>query len=154
MGGFPPYEDNDDAYLVVNPTVTGAWHWPYRHDHVSIKWNDAWLSNQDCDGDGKLDRPNSYVGSGAWTTNHQSGNEDEKGNPIPQWMYFVKIVALPTNAVCAGGNGSMCSVNGQEFGYRIWDDMAIVQQVYSDPALGYHGLLFNSPLTAGLGYYK
>jgi len=45
-----------------------------------MKWNDAWLSNKDCVGDGKLDRHfgfDSYVGSGAWLTNHQSGFTDE-----------------------------------------------------------------------------
>jgi hypothetical protein len=47
--------------------------WGYR---LMMKWNDAWLSNKDCDGDGLLDRHygfDSYIGSGAWLTNHQSG---------------------------------------------------------------------------------
>jgi hypothetical protein len=49
-----------------------------------MKWNDAWLSNMDCDGDGLLDRHygfNTYIGLGAWLTNHQSGtyiNDDGK----------------------------------------------------------------------------
>ncbi len=41
-----------------------------------MKWNDAWLSNKDCDGDNELDRHygyGSYIGSGAWLTNHQWG---------------------------------------------------------------------------------
>jgi len=41
---------------------------------LMMKWNDAWLSNKDCDDDGKLDRHydyTSYIGSGAWETNHQ-----------------------------------------------------------------------------------
>jgi len=41
-----------------------------------MKWNDAWLSNKDCDDDDLLDRHlgfPSYIGSGAWCTNHQSG---------------------------------------------------------------------------------
>jgi hypothetical protein len=45
-------------------------------DSLMMKWNDAWLSNQDCDGDFKLDRHygfTSYRGSGAWLTNHQKG---------------------------------------------------------------------------------
>jgi len=48
--------------------------------NLIMKWNDAWISNKDCDGDGKLDRHfgyNSYIGSGAWCTNHQSGFTDE-----------------------------------------------------------------------------
>lgn len=53
-----------------------AWRQPYKDVNLMMKWNDAWLSNMDCDGDGLLDRYygfGSYIGSGAWTTNHQSG---------------------------------------------------------------------------------
>jgi hypothetical protein len=42
-----------------------------------MKWNDAWLANVDCDGDGLLDRHygfGSYIGSGAWLTNHMWGS--------------------------------------------------------------------------------
>jgi hypothetical protein len=41
--------------------------------NLMMKWNDAWLSNKDCDGDGLLDRHygyDIYNGSGAWLTNH------------------------------------------------------------------------------------
>ncbi|HHT9138987.1 MAG TPA: hypothetical protein ACFYEK_17305 [Candidatus Wunengus sp. YC60] len=41
--------------------------------NLIMKWNDAWLSNQSCDGDSKLDRPNPVKGSGAWLTNHITG---------------------------------------------------------------------------------
>jgi hypothetical protein len=57
-----------------------AWCQPYKDDQLSMKWNDAWLSNKDCDGDGKLDRHlgyDSYIGSGAWLTNHQSGSYED-----------------------------------------------------------------------------
>jgi hypothetical protein len=53
-----------------------AWCQPYKEDNLLMKWNDAWLSNMDCNGDGKLDRHygfGSYIGSGAWLTNHMSG---------------------------------------------------------------------------------
>jgi len=53
-----------------------AWCQPYKDISLIMKWNDAWLSNKDCDGDGLLDRHyghDSYIGSGAWETNHQSG---------------------------------------------------------------------------------
>lgn len=52
------------------------WCQQYKNDSLLMKWNDAWLSNKDCDGDDKLDRHYgflSYIGSGAWLTNHQSG---------------------------------------------------------------------------------
>ncbi len=45
------------------------WCQPYKDDDLLMKWNDAWLSNQDCSGDGKLDRHfgfASYIGSGAF----------------------------------------------------------------------------------------
>lgn len=48
-------------------------------DWLMMKWNNAWLSNVDCDGDSKLDRHfgfPSYVGSGAWLTNHAGGSYD------------------------------------------------------------------------------
>jgi len=57
-----------------------AWCQPYKDVKLMMKWNDAWLSNKDCDGDGKLDRHygyDSYIGSGAWLTNHQSGEYKE-----------------------------------------------------------------------------
>jgi len=58
------------------------WCQPYSEDNLMMKWNNVWLSNTDCDEDGLLDRHfgfNSYIGSGAWLTNHQSGTyEDEE----------------------------------------------------------------------------
>ncbi len=86
-----------------------------------MKWNDAWLSNKDCDEDGLLDRHHgfgSYIGSGAWLTNHQSGTEDGK-----KWTYFTKIAAKPTaEFVCenVGGAeiwGSFCSILDVNGGY-------------------------------------
>jgi len=53
-----------------------AWCQEWKTDRLIMKWNDAWLSNQDCDGDLLLDRHyghDSYIGSGAWLTNHMSG---------------------------------------------------------------------------------
>lgn len=50
-----------------------TWCQPYKDVKLTMKWNDAWLSNKDCDGDGSLDRyygHDSYIGSGAWLTNH------------------------------------------------------------------------------------
>ncbi|MDH4135829.1 MAG: hypothetical protein OEW09_03800, partial [Anaerolineae bacterium] len=67
---------------------------------LMMKWNDAWLSNKDCDGDGLLDRYygfNSYIGSGAWLTNHMWGTY-EQGGMTCEWDYFTKIVAAPEDA--------------------------------------------------------
>jgi len=49
--------------------------------YLIMKWSDEWLSNQDRNGDGKLDRgyscdpvnANSSACEGAWLTNHQKG---------------------------------------------------------------------------------
>jgi hypothetical protein len=116
-----------------------------------MKWNDAWLSNQDCDGDGKLDRHygfDSYIGSGAWETNHQKG-EYELDVKTCKWSYFVKIVAAPADAY--SDNGVWYSADGTEMGPAIWGDFAIIQQVENDPCAGLHGLQYLSPDHAGFG---
>ncbi|MDD5086926.1 MAG: hypothetical protein PHV16_04185 [Candidatus Nanoarchaeia archaeon] len=65
------------------------WCQPYKDDNLMMKWNDAWLSNKDCDGDGLLDRHygfDSYIGSGAWLTNHMSG-EYTNWNVLGDWVF-------------------------------------------------------------------
>jgi hypothetical protein len=107
-----------------------------------MKWNDAWLSNKDCDGDGKLDRHYgfaSYIGSGAWCTNHQTGEDDGQ-----KWTYFVKIVAAPANAYAA--SGIWYAADGTEIGPVIWGEFAIIQQVESGL-----GATYVSPSGPGLG---
>jgi hypothetical protein len=115
-----------------------------------MKWNDAWLSNKDCDDDGKLDRHygfNSYIGSGAWETNHMRG-EDENG----KWTYFTKIVAAPADAGKVGG--TWYAADDTEIGPVIWGSFAIIQQVYNDKGTGDHGVLYKSPASPGFGPYK
>ena len=127
------------------------WCQPYADVKLSMKWNDAWLSNKDCDGDGSLDRHNgfdSYIGSGAWLTNHQSGSYEVDGKTC-NWNYFVKIVAAPADAYVDDGN--WYTVDGTEIGPVIWGAFAIIQQVENDPCAGIHGLQFISPDHAGLG---
>lgn len=106
-------------------------------------WNDAWLSNKDCDGDGKLDRYygfDSYIGSGAWETNHMWGTYELDGKTC-KWDYFVKIVAKPTaDFECVGGN-------------EIWGSFCIIQQISNDPCAGITGVEFITQ-PAGFGYYK
>jgi hypothetical protein len=107
-----------------------------------MKWNDAWLSNVDCDDDGLLDRHfgfPSYIGSGAWETNHQWGSWEENGT-ICEWDYFVKIVAMPSSAGCPEGSTV------------IWGQFCIIQQVYNSPCEGAEGIeLLVTP--AGFGAY-
>ena len=109
-----------------------------------MKWNDAWLSNKDCDDDGKLDRHygyDSYIGSGAWITNHMSGT-DEDG----KWTYFTKIVAAPDDATLDGG--IWYAKNGKEIGPVIWNQFATIQEVESG-----EGATYISPSGPGFGKY-
>lgn len=128
-----------------------AWCQPYKDVELIMKWNDAWLANADCDGDGLLDRHygfDSYIGSGAWTTNHQSGTYEQAGHTC-RWNYFVKIVAAPVDAVSSGG--VWYAADGTEIGPVIWGSFAIIQEVENDPCGGIHGLQYLSPDHAGLG---
>lgn len=131
-----------------------AWCQEYKDIKLTMKWNDAWLSNKDCDDDGLLDRHyghESYIGSGAWLTNHQSGEEEVEGE-ICKWNYFVKIVAVPEDAVM---NESMWeAADGTEIGSVIWGAFAITQEVENDSCADLHGLQYLSPAGAGLGKYN
>ncbi|NQW21743.1 MAG: hypothetical protein HQ477_13645 [Chloroflexi bacterium] len=128
-----------------------AWCQPYKDVDLSMKWNDAWLSNTDRDDDGLLDRhygSSGYIGSGAWLTNHQSGSYELDGKVI-QWNYFVKIVAAPSDAISTGG--IWYTAGGTEIGPAIWGAFAIVQEIENDPGSDTHGAQFISPLRSGLG---
>jgi len=142
-----------------------AWCQEWKDVKLSMKWNDAWLSNKDCGTqpgnggpytdpltpDGKLDRHygyDSYRGSGAWVTNHQSG-EYEEGGEICKWNYFVKIVAAPLDATLV--NGIWFNADGVEIGPSIWGQFATIQEVENDPCAGIHGLQYSSPDHNGLG---
>lgn len=132
-----------------------AWCQPYKDVSLKMKWNDAWLSNKDCDGDGLLDRHygyDSYIGSGAWVTNHQSGEYEEDGKTC-KWNYFVKIVAVPKDAVLEE-DGIWYTAEGTEIGPVIWGEFATVQSVYNDTCTGEHGVEYLSPAGPGLGRWK
>ena len=122
-------------YCDYDRVIGGA----YCDVELLMKWNDAWLSNVDCNGDGKLDRPSTYIGSGAWETNHQWGSWEENGT-VCEWDYFVKIVAMPSTEGCPEGSPS------------IWGQFCIIQQVYNSPCEGAEGIeLLVTP--AGFGAY-
>ncbi|MCR4410062.1 MAG: hypothetical protein QHH43_06100 [Candidatus Saccharicenans sp.] len=160
--GYPPYEGDDEAYFsrlkeegytdLQIQAVQQKWYWPYRQDVLSMKWNDAWLSNMDCDGDGQLDRHygySSYIGSGAWLTNHQPGTYKDATGKECQWTWFEKIVAVPADATLK--DGKWYRADGTEIGPAIWGSFAIIQSVYNDPCGGYHGVEYLSPAGPGLG---
>ncbi len=131
------------------------WCQQWAEDDLEMKWNDAWLSNNDCDGDGLLDRHygfSSYIGSGAWETNHQKGVYiDDKGKK-QRWTYFVKIVAVPADATLIGGTWR--AADGTEIGPTIWGEFAVIQEVYNDTGTGDHGVLYLSPYSAGFGRFS
>lgn len=132
-----------------------AWCQPYKDIELMMKWNDAWLSNKDCDNDGLLDRYygyNSYIGSGAWLTNHQSGEYESDNGETCKWNYFVKIVAAPADAHVNGGY--WYTAGGEEIGPVIWGTFAIIQEVNNDPCAGDHGIEYLSPTSAGFGFYQ
>lgn len=119
-----------------------------------MKWNDAWLSNRSCDGDLLLDRHfgyPTYIGSGAWCTNHQSGKVEVDGK-LRKWTYFVKIVAVPEGAYQEGDYWYMA--DGTEIGLIIWGQFAIIQRVSNDPSLGEKGVLYKSPVGPGFGKFR
>ncbi len=131
-----------------------AWCQPYKEDELIMKWNDAWLSNKDCDGDRLLDRHygfDSYRGSGAWLTNHMAGVYEGDNGETCKWTYFVKIVAAPADATLI--NGVWYAADGAEIGPVIWGEFAIIQQVSNDPCWGDHGVIYNAPAPTGFGFY-
>jgi len=116
-----------------------------------MKWNDTWLSNQDRDNDGELDRHwgyDSYIGSGAWETNHMRGEYELDGRAC-KWTYFVKIVAVPEDASLQ--NDIWYAADGTEIGPLEWGAFAVIQKVYNDPCGGFHGIEYLSPHHAGFG---
>ena len=133
-----------------------AWCQPYKEDDLEMKWNDAWLSNKDCNNDGSLDRHYgfpSYIGSGAWETNHQKGIYiDDKGKK-QRWTYFVKIVAAPADATLDSDSGMWIAPSGSIIGPEIWGEFALIQEVYNDTGTHDHGILYLSPYSAGFGRF-
>lgn len=125
-----------------------------------MKWSDEWLSNKDCNGDGKLDRGYScdpiYAKSsacqGAWVTNHQFGSYEGEDGEICKWNYFVKIVMVPEDATKV--NGMWYTADGEEIGTVIWGAYARILQISNDPCADEHGVLNNYEAPTGFGYYK
>lgn len=124
----------------------------YVNDKLMMKWNDAWLSNKDCDGDNKLDRHldhATYKNSGAWLTNQVNGDYyDVDGNEC-HYTYYVKIVAVKSTDVLISGiwHGS----DGVEIGPSIWGEFAVIQSIFNDPCGGFHGVEYLTPSRPGLG---
>lgn len=118
-------------------------------ENLVMKWSDEWLSNLDCNNDGKLDRGldrktgvSDNISKG-WCTNHYEGDYLGADGEYHHYTYFVKIVWV----------GPASSPDPWD-GKRIWGQYAIIEEVYNDPDGGYHGVdrsrLVNP---AGLGFW-
>lgn len=145
--GLPPYEGDDTAYFQrladenISINATSKWYWPYREYLVQMKWNDAWIANTDCDGDGSLDRHYgypTYKDSGAWQTNQYSGKNG--------FAALTKFVAVRSTDVL--NTGYWHTADGVEIGANIWGEFAITQDVLSG-----EGALYVSPAGPGYGQY-
>ncbi len=125
-----------------------------------MKWSDEWLSNKDCNVDGKLDRgyscdpinAGSSACQGAWVTNHQFGSYEGDDGETCNWNYFVKIVHPGDSAYLE--DGMWYTVDGIEIGPVIWTAYAKILQVSNDSCAGEHGVLNNWEAPTGFGYYK
>jgi hypothetical protein len=155
-GGFDEWGYNYQAHLfngaycdVDHGTDPDAW--CEMTDELVMKWNDAWLSNEDRDNDGRLDVHygfESYVGSGAWLTNHISGEYQLEGRRC-KWSHFFKIVAVPTYAVLDAE--TWYTGDGVEIGRAFGTEWAILFEVLNDPCAGEHGVAYASPVHPSLG---
>lgn len=98
-----------------------------------MRWNNAWLSNKDCDGDGHLDRhfgKETYIGSGARLFNLQKGFYYDEQGVKQRWTYTSKIVAVPTNAETDGEY--WYTPKGKIIGPVIWGEFALIYENYKD----------------------
>lgn len=160
--GFDDWGYNYQAHMFngkyCDAYRNAAWCQPYADDDLGMKWNEAWLSNKDCDGDGQLDRHYgvpTYIGSGAWLTNHQSGKYIDDDGKKQRWNYFVKIIAVPSDAVLDNDIWYVEDAQGTlvVLGPSIWGSFAVIMEVENDTGVPEsHGVLYNSPYKSGLGW--
>ncbi len=106
-------------------------------DKLMMKWSDDWLANVDCNGDQRLDRglvngvPSLTNTSLGWLTNHVEGDYAD-ANGLQHYTDFVKIGYTGPNS-------------------PLWGSYSVVEEVYNDPAGGFHGLY--DIADPGLGHY-
>lgn len=116
----PPYNGDPASYLAQNlnmkPLVRSNLK-VYGNTKLMMKWNDAYWSNKDINGNGLLDDypygfP-SYKGSGAWYTVHTWGIWNINGKKI-RINEFYKVIAVPEDATLK--NGIWYSADGKKIG--------------------------------------
>lgn len=154
--GFDKWGYNYQAHmfngLYCDSYRDASWCQPNKDVKLEMKWNDAWISNVDCNGDHELDRNfqyTSYIGSGAWLTNRQSGSYEGSDGSVCKWNYFTKLVAAPADATLTGN--VWYAADGTEIGPAIWGEFAQIQTISNDSCAGEHGKQYVSPDHAGFG---
>ncbi len=149
--GFPPYRGNEKKYYraLVHynfaPSIEEAetylsemWYWDLRDVRLYMRWNDAWLSNQDrgADPDGNLDRHYgypTYVDSNAVLTQFQIEKIKVpcgKRTKTVFLYYYSRITAVPNTAVLV--DGIWYSEDGEELGEQAFGSFARKSFLY-DP---------------------
>ena len=148
--GFNDLGYNYQAYFFKGFYCDSSPYWEcsteYEDVKLVMKWNDAWLSNADCDDDKLLDRHlgfNSYFGSGAWLTNDISGKYYDAEGTMCKWSFYVKIVAVPVNSYIE--NDIWYTAGGDEIGPVIWEKFAIIETISDDPCGEIDGVPWTSP---------
>jgi hypothetical protein len=168
--GLPPWDGDDAEYLAANPSAVTHWAWQYRFLDVAMKWNDAWLSNKDCGGDGLAGGPPdglldyhygfaTFVGSGAWLTNHNSWKVTLPNGKESRASEFVKFMAIPEDAIVAGPTHpyfmeGTVYLGNKVMGPQIWGEFAVIHWVLNDRSSGNKGLALKSQLASGFGFYR
>jgi hypothetical protein len=152
--GFPPYEGQDDDYLIDNPEVEDNdyfmfYYWPYRNDMVNMTWNNTWLSNMDCNGDGLLDDENNTVGSGAWQNYHSKGSYIGEDGSNCDWVQKVKIIAVPEGSKLK--DGIWYDKDDNEIGQDFYGAWVIIQKLFNDPCGETNQEDYKSPHRIGFG---
>lgn len=121
-------------------------------ENLVMKWSDDWLSNQDCNGDGKLERglnPKTGVSNGptgtslGWVTNHFEGDYLGSDGELHHYTYFVKI---------AYDNGLACSAGEPTC---LWGSYTVIEELQNDLFGGYGGRIkfVNKLIGPGLGLF-
>lgn len=124
--------------------------------YLEWRWNDAYLSTQDCDGDNLLDFANgqdNYRDTGAWTTTKWTKTyTDQQGNQC-RVSQFTKFIAVPVGAYVDGD--LYYDADGNEIGevvpFEGFEDFARVQLIWNDPCQGINGVDYKTPGPVGLG---
>lgn len=160
-GEVIPLGINDEGYNYQAKTYSGEM-FPddYPGWYLIWKWNDAYLSTKDCNGDQRLDIANlkdSYRGTRAWTTTKWSTTyTDQEGNECEVFQ-FSKFVAVPIDAYSE--NGFYYTSDGSEIGRVVPNepelvDFAEVQSIWNDPCNDRNGVEYKPPGPSGLGIHR